>query len=80
MSLLISCMVWVPARADWINFSGAENALNIAEIYIQDDHIQLILEIYIRDLTEFEQLLPDDFFREEIVDRPPVEERLKSCE
>ncbi|MHC4440817.1 MAG: hypothetical protein ACYS3S_26000, partial [Planctomycetota bacterium] len=71
-------MIWIPARADWINLSGAENAPNIAEIYIQDDHVRLVLEIYIRDLTEFEQLLPDDFFREKIVGRPPVEERLKS--
>jgi hypothetical protein len=66
------------AHADWINLSGAENAPTIAEIYIQDDHVQLILEIYVGDLFKFEQLLPDDFFQEKIVGRPPLEERLKS--
>lgn len=78
MGLLVSCMIWVSARADWINLSGADNALNIAEIHIQDDHVQLILEIYIGDLSKFEQLLRDDFFQEKTVGRPPVEKRLRS--
>ena len=50
-------MVWVSARADWLNLSGADNAPNIAEINIQDDHVQLVLEIYIGDLSEFEPVL-----------------------
>ena len=46
MGLLISCMVWTPARADWVNLSGAENASTIAEICIQEDHVQLVIEPY----------------------------------
>ncbi len=45
--LLIYCTLVITARADWINLSGADNAPTIAEIYIQDDHIKLALEIYI---------------------------------
>ena len=79
MGLLISCMICVPARADWINLSGADNAPTIAEIYIQDDHVKVVLEIYIGDLPEFEQLLPDEFFRKNDIkiDRPVLAERLK---
>ena len=32
-------IVRTPANADWINLSGAQNAPNIAEIYINDDQI-----------------------------------------
>jgi hypothetical protein len=66
-----------PSKADWINFSGAENAPNIAEIYINKDHIKLILEIYLGDLGTFEELIPDDMFQEPIPGRPPAAERLR---
>ena len=36
-----------PARADWMNLTGAETAPNIAEITIEDDRVRLVLEIYI---------------------------------
>ncbi len=65
-------------RADWINFSGAENALNIAEIYINDDHVQVNLEVYVRDLEVFEELMADDFFSKPVSGRPPVAERLQN--
>ncbi len=39
------------AKADWINLSGAENAPTIAEIYILDNHVRLVLEIYIGDIS-----------------------------
>ncbi len=35
-----------PVRADWVNLTGAEIAPNIAEIYILDDRVKLVLEIY----------------------------------
>ena len=66
------------ARADWVNFSGAENALNIAEIHINDDHVKLILEVYVRDLEVFEELVPDDFFSKPVSGRPPDAERLQN--
>ncbi|MCP4405658.1 MAG: hypothetical protein GY801_51195, partial [bacterium] len=50
--LLASCLT-IPANADWLNLSGAENAPTISEIYINDDHVKLILEIYVHDLKAF---------------------------
>ena len=34
-------------QADWINLTGAETAPNIAEIYVLDDHVKVVLEVYI---------------------------------
>jgi hypothetical protein len=65
------------ARADWINLTGAQSAPNIAEIHVQDDHIRLVLEIYIGDLDKFVDLLPDDFFKQAEVKPPPLKERLR---
>ena len=64
------------AKADWINLSGAENAPTIAEIYILDNHVRLVLEIYIGDIPTFEDLFPDAFLKE-TVNRPSLAERLK---
>jgi hypothetical protein len=69
--LIFILLISIPAKADWVNFSGAENALNIAEININDDHVKLILEIYVRNLEVFEALVPDDLFSKPILGRPP---------
>jgi hypothetical protein len=37
------------ANADWINLTGAQSAPNIAEIHVNDDHVRLVLEIFIKD-------------------------------
>lgn len=66
------------ARADWINLTGAETSPNIAEIYIKDDHIQVNLEVYIGDISKFEDIVPDDWFKEQSSGRPTQEERLKN--
>jgi len=65
-----------PAAADWINLSGAENASNIAEIYIHSDHVQLDLEVFVDDLLVFDDLIPDTFFKNIKVQRKPLAERL----
>ena len=65
-----------PAKADWINLTGAQSAPNIAEIYVNDDHVRLVLEIYVGDLDKFIDLLPDDFFKQSDVKPPPVQERM----
>jgi hypothetical protein len=57
------------AHADWVNFSGAENARNIAEIHINDNHVKVMLEIYVGDLEKFEELIPDDFFSKPVSNR-----------
>lgn len=76
LALLIG-LAWVtPAKADWINLTGAETSPNIAEVYILDDHVKLVLEIYVGDLQEFPQLIPDDFFKEKPKDRPALQQRL----
>jgi hypothetical protein len=66
------------AHADWVNFSGAENARNIAEIHINDNHVKVMLEIYVGDLEKFEELIPDDFFSKPVSNRPSAQERLQN--
>ena len=65
------------AQADWINLTGAETAPNIAEIYVLDDHVKLVLEAYVGDLKTFEELMPDDWLKEFDGKRPTLAERLR---
>ena len=65
------------AEADWINISGAQNAPNIAEIYINDNHVKVELEIFVNDLVTFDRLIPDGFFAGTKIKRAPLEERLQ---
>jgi hypothetical protein len=64
-------------NADWVNLTGAQSAPNIVEIYVEKDHVRLVLEIYVGDLDKFIDLLPDDFFKQAAVEPPPLEERLR---
>jgi hypothetical protein len=66
------------ARGDWINFSGAENAPNTAEIHIGKDHVRIDLEVSVADLEVFEELIPDDMFRAPVAGRPGDKDRMKS--
>ena len=75
--LVVFCLLPNPANADWINLSGAENASNIAEIHINDDHVRIDLEIYVNDLVTFDRLLPDEFFEGTDIKRAPLAERLR---
>jgi len=79
ITLFILFFVLFPAQgdADWINLSGAQSAPNIAEIHVNEDHIRLILEIYVKDIAKFLNLLPDDFFKQAGVEPPPLKERLR---
>ncbi|MCP3870081.1 MAG: hypothetical protein GY703_18690 [Gammaproteobacteria bacterium] len=65
-------------RADWINLTGAETAPNIAEIYVMDDHIRLVFEVYIGNLDRFNELVPDAWLAEADTSRPSLEERMRS--
>jgi hypothetical protein len=77
--ILISLFLFVShGEADWINFSGAENGRNIAEISINNDHVKLILEIYVGDLEVFEELIPDNLFKRKYIHRLPLAERLRN--
>ena len=70
-------MVCPPANADWINLSGAQNAPNIAEIHINDDHVRIELEIFVNDLVTFDRLIPGEFFAGTKIKRAPLEERMQ---
>ncbi len=65
------------ARADWINLTGAESAPNIAEIYVRDDRVEVVLEIYVRDLALFADLVPEDFFADDVAERDSTDVRLR---
>ena len=66
-----------PATADWINLSGAQSAANIAEIYVEDDHVRLVLEIYVNDIDQFIDLLPDEWLKRADMTPPPIQERMR---
>ena len=76
---LFTVSVFSPVTADWINLTGAETSPNIAEIYVLDDHVKLVLEVYVGDLDSFKPLIPDDWLRDEVrAQRPALEQRLQS--
>ena len=63
------------SHADWINLSGAENARNIAEIYVEKDRVRILMEIFVDDLTVFAELIPESFFSEPLPGRPGLAKR-----
>ncbi len=75
-------MVASPAMGDWINLTGAQSARNIAEIYIEDDQVRLVLEVYVNDLDKFADLLPDEWLQQAGKNPLPLRERMKrfSCD
>jgi hypothetical protein len=75
--LLVVLSLACPTNADWINLTGAETAPNIAEIYVLDDRVKLVLEVYVGNLEAFEELIPDDWITDDAPRRPPLEERMK---
>ena len=76
--ILLALLVFpLSARADYVNLTGAENARNIAEFTVEDDHVRVVLEIYVQDLAAFVELLPDEFFEESEVKPPPLTERMR---
>jgi hypothetical protein len=74
---LLSLALMAPlSKADWINLTGSETAPNIAEIYVLDDHVKLVLEVYVGDLDKFSELVPDEFFNDAGKNRPSLEQRM----
>jgi hypothetical protein len=73
---LFSCSL--NSGADWINLTGAETAPNIAEIYVMDDHVRLVLEVYIGDMDKFAELVPDAWLDEAGANRPSLERRMQT--
>jgi hypothetical protein len=77
ITLASACLLPATAHADWINLTGAETSPNIAEIYIMDDHVRVVLEAYADDLDVFEDLVPNDWVRELDVERPDSAARMR---
>ena len=51
--LLVTLLSTPPPRADWINLTGAETSPNIAEIYIVDDHVKLLVALLPANATPY---------------------------
>jgi hypothetical protein len=77
LTAFVALLFSSPVKADWINLSGAQSAPNIAEIYVEDDHVRLVLEIYVGNLDKFTDLLPDAWFKNAKKTPPPIKERIK---
>ncbi len=75
--MVFSALAPWSANADWINLTGAETASNIAEIYVLDDRVRLVLEVYVGDLDFFADLVPDEWLKDGSQGRPGVEERMR---
>lgn len=75
--MAVTALVPGSTKADWINLSGAETAPNIAEIYVLDDQVRLVLEVYVGDLDTFADLVPDELLRDGGEGRPGLEERMR---
>ena len=71
LSLLLSKSV----NADWINLTGSETSPNIAEIYVNDDHVKVVLEVYIGDIEVFDDLVPDEWVKNPNSKRPEIKAR-----
>lgn len=70
------CVPQSGSLADWINLTGAETSPNIAEITVLDDRVHMAIEVYVEDIGVFEDVLPDAWFKELPVNRPPLKERM----
>jgi hypothetical protein len=77
LTVLLSLHPANRAQADWINMTGAETAPNIAEIYVEDDRLRLLLEVSIEDLEVFGDLIPNDLLAQVEAGRPTLAERLQ---
>jgi hypothetical protein len=75
--LLVLLAMATPVNSDWINLTGSETAANIAEIYVMDDHVRLVLEVYVGDLEAFADLVPDDWLTDKAASRPDEAARLR---
>ena len=77
-ALLLLNLAPLVSHADWINLTGAETSPNIAEIYVMDDHVRIVLEVYVGDIDTFESLVPDDWLKQDDGERPSRSERMRN--
>ncbi|MCA0930768.1 hypothetical protein [Ruegeria profundi] len=75
-ALHLLCFSTGAAIADYLPRSGAEVANNIAEIRVENDGVYVQLEVFVRDASKFEALIPDEWFSTETLTRPTEAQRL----
>ena len=72
---MAAATLWASAaHADWINLSGAMSADNVVEFHVNDDHVRLVLEVFVNDLPTFVDLIPQEVIKPG-VPHPPLVER-----
>ena len=76
-ALLLLAILSPEATGDAIVVSKAMEASTIAEIFIAGDSIRLELEIGIRDLAAFRNLMPDDIYVKMGYDPEPFHVRIE---
>ncbi len=73
-AVIFASLIGSPSvRADWINLSGAMSANNVAEFHVNDDHVRVVLEVYVRDLDAFVDLIPADMVKPGVAHSPLTE-------
>ncbi|MEE8512250.1 MAG: hypothetical protein V3S36_06380 [Acidiferrobacterales bacterium] len=75
--LILVLLATSPSHADWINLSGAETSRNIIEVYVEENRVRLVLEVYVGDLEVFEDLVPDSFLKRKNPSRASLAERIR---
>ncbi len=75
--LLILALTSTPVSGDAIVVSRAMEASTIAEIFINEDSIRVELEIGIRDLAAFRNLMPDEIYVKMGYEPEPFRERIE---
>ena len=78
----LACLLFLfttlsPIRADVVNLTGAENSRNIAEIYILEGQIKVVLEVFVEDIGKFKELVPDRWLEGQGVTRPDLAQRMR---
>jgi hypothetical protein len=71
-----SLLWWSVAKADALMVTKAMTASTIAEIFIENDHVRVELEIGLVDLEAFRNLLPDELARKIDTNAPALAQRL----
>jgi len=56
--LILVLLATSPSHADWINLSGAETSRNIIEVYVEENRVRLVLEVYVGDLEVLRTSFP----------------------
>ncbi|HUV13795.1 MAG TPA: hypothetical protein VMY18_09120 [Acidobacteriota bacterium] len=75
--ILFCWLTSTPVLSDWVSLNGAENAPNIVEIHIFEDHVRVELEIFVGDIVTFDRLIPDEYLEDIDFKRPPLDVRMR---